>query len=271
VDTGDLQDVLINLALNARDAMPDGGFLIIETGNKHLDEEYFKRNPPGKSGDYVMLSVSDSGKGIPSEFKDRVLEPFFTTKESGKGTGLGLSMVYGFVQRSNGHLKIYSEPGDGTTIKVYLPRARMQKQSAKTIAEEELVLPGGHETILIVDDEKGLRDIAAIHLQELGYQTYVAVNAQQALDVMQSGVEIDLLFSDIVMPGGVDGYDLASQVSEKYPRCRILLTSGFTNKREEYVSGENSSLAHIASNLISKPYNKRDLALGIRQVLDMDI
>jgi signal transduction histidine kinase/CheY-like chemotaxis protein len=267
VDPGDFQDAILNLALNARDAMSDGGSLVIETSNKVLDEDYVRRNPQGKAGEFVMLSVSDTGHGMTPEVRERVLEPFFSTKEEGKGTGLGLGMVYGFVQRSKGHMKIYSEPGEGTTIRIYLSRAHEEGESeGKEPAQADL--PRGSETILVVDDEEHLVDIAVSHLEGLGYRTVTANGGMQALEVLQGDADIDLLFSDVIMPGGMDGYELAKQAIEKRPNLKVLLTSGFTKKREELNNEDKAVYAKLATNLLSKPYNQSELALSVRRVLD---
>lgn len=270
LDPGDLEDAILNLSLNARDAMPDGGVLIIETANKILDESHVLSNPDAEAGEFVMISVSDTGMGMTDEIKERVFEPFFTTKEQGKGTGLGLSMVYGFIHRSGGHLNIYSEVGAGTTIQIYLPRVRDQVNSDDVINTTFTDLPRGTETILIVEDEEDLLDIAVSHLDELGYKCLVATDSKQALKVLQENKGIELLFSDIIMPGELDGYQLALAAHEEYPELKILLASGFTKKREEYVNGENKFLSQLTSELLNKPYNQRELALVIRNTFDED-
>jgi len=268
IDPGDFQDVLINLALNARDAMPDGGNLKIESHNKVLDEKYSQRNPQAASGEFVMLSVGDTGHGMTAEVKERVCEPFFTTKEHGKGTGLGLSMVYGFLQRSGGHLKIYSEPDEGTTFCLYLPRATDATQSQEICYDKISDLPRGTETILIVDDEIGLRNVAVFYLEELGYKTVVAKDGQHALEVLKSTTNIDLLFSDVVMPGGLDGYQLSLAVHEQYPEIKILLTSGFTKKPAELSNHDVGYLVTLDNELLRKPYNQPELSTAIRRILD---
>lgn len=267
VDPGDLQDTVLNLALNARDAMPDGGRLVIETSNKVLDEEYVRLKPQCRVGEFVMLSVSDNGHGMSPEVRERVLEPFFSTKEEGKGTGLGLSMVYGFVQRSGGHMNIYSEPGKGTTVTLYLPRGNTESNRDNKHASEG-ALPGGKETILVVDDEEGLVEIAVSHLQDLGYRTISAQNGDQALKIIQDNQDIDLLFSDIIMPGELDGYQLAIAAQKIRPSLKALLTSGFTKKKEDYFSPDGSQYAKLAANLLNKPYNQSELAIAVRNILD---
>lgn len=268
VDPGDFQDVVINLALNARDSMPDGGELVIEADNKVLDKNYVQQNPQARAGEFVMLSVSDTGQGMSAAVRDRALEPFFTTKAEGKGTGLGLSMVYGFVQRAGGHIKIYSEPGKGTTFRIYLPRAYEPGTERKIKAQVADLLPRGHETILIVDDEEFLVTIAVSQLQDLGYRTLSANDAAQALEVLQGDEKIDLLFSDVIMPGEMDGYQLAKHAVDAHKDLKILLTSGFTNKREHSFGENEAFYTDLASNLLSKPYNQSELAIAVRQVID---
>jgi len=269
IDPGDLEDAILNLSLNARDAMPGGGLLVIETANKHLDANYAKQHPNAHEGDYVMVSVSDTGAGIGKEARKKIFDPFFSTKELGKGTGLGLSMVYGFVQRSGGHIQLYSEEGMGSTFHIYLPRAVVEhgKQDEQS-DEEQSELPRGDEKILIVDDEKQLSEVAESYLQQLGYQTLVANNGKEALDTLSKTEGIDLIFSDVVMPGGLDGYHLAFAAAKQQPTVKVLLTSGFTSKREEFTNGEQKIYLKLAANLLGKPYNLRELALAIRQVLD---
>jgi PAS domain S-box-containing protein len=269
IGAGDLQDVIINLALNARDAMPDGGNLVIETRNKVLDEKYAERTPGGKAGEFVMLSVSDTGHGMTAAVKEHVLEPFFTTKEQGKGTGLGLSMVYGFVRRSGGHLEIYSEPGKGTTIHLYLPRA-MNELAGNQAAEmiETGRLPTGTGTILVVEDEEDLREIAVLYLESLGYQTRTAENGDNALQVLSDGHVIDLLFSDVIMPGEMDGYQLAVTAHERYPELKVLLTSGFTKKRSKLRSAEDKYLVNLNDRILDKPYNLTELANALQNTMD---
>ncbi len=267
VDPGDLQDAVLNISLNARDAMPEGGSLVIETANKILDDTYVKENPGSVAGEFVMLAISDTGVGMTEDMKEKVLEPFFTTKDAGKGSGLGLSMVYGFVNRSGGHMSIYSEPGKGTTVRLYLPRAG---EGPGTLGEDSVVIdfPRGDETILVVDDEEALVDIAVSYLEELGYKTLTANNGMQALNLIESDTVIDLLFSDVIMPGDLDGYELALAAHEIRPALKVVLTSGFTKRKEEAHNGDNSQYADLTKNLLSKPYGQSELAIAIRRILD---
>ena len=267
IDSGDFEDAVLNLALNAHDAMPHGGLLVIETANKTLDEHYVQRNPGSRIGDYVMVSVSDTGSGMTTEVKERLFEPFFTTKGEGKGTGLGLSMVYGFVQRSQGHVKVYSEPGHGTTIRLYLPR--IDEGPSEVHAELAGEAPRGRETILIVDDEESLIEIARFYIEDLGYRTVTANDGRQALEILKrDGKAIDLLFSDVVMHGDLDGYRLALAARAVRPGLKVLLSSGFTPKREKFANGEGAFCAELAANLLSKPYNQAELAVSLRRTLD---
>jgi len=268
IDPGDLEDAILNLSLNAKDAMPNGGTLIIETSNKVLDDSYARCNPSCESGDFVMISVSDNGMGMSDKVKDKVLEPFFTTKDQGKGTGLGLSMVYGFARRSGGDIKIYSELGKGTTFHILLPRS--EEEALPESVEEYLApeLPRGTETILIVDDEEGLVDIAVEHLQFLGYSVLTASCAEQALNVIKSHSNIDLVFSDIIMPGGVDGYQLSETIHKENNEIRILLASGFTKRREDFLNRDNAFLLKLREERLHKPYSLSELAVAIRHILD---
>jgi len=268
IDTGDFEDAVLNLSLNARDAMPEGGTLRIETQNKVLDADYVLRNPESRSGEYVMVSISDTGVGMGDSIRHRVFEPFFTTKEQGKGTGLGLSMVYGFMQRSNGHLNIYSEPGLGTTIHMFFPRKVEKAAVIVETLDQKSVLPIGTETILVVDDETELGDIAARHLGSLGYKTLSAESGAMALQLIKQHDDIDLVFSDVVMPGELDGYQLASMAHAHKPSLKFLLTSGFTKAAQKSLEGVDEFQAALISDVLSKPYNKSELAKAIRGNLD---
>lgn len=268
IDQGDFETSLLNLALNARDAMPEGGSLVIETVNKNIDRHYADRNPGSSAGDFVLISVSDTGTGMKAETVAKAFEPFFTTKDVGQGTGLGLSMVYGFVQRSGGHVKIYSEPGEGTTIHLYLPRARGRAERKDTRHLDPETLPDGDETILVVDDEDDLVSAAVSFLGSLGYRTVTAGGGRQALEALQRDTSIDLLFSDVVMPGGMDGYQLAIEAMKLRPDLRVLLTSGFTPKREELANGTRRLASDLSKSLLHKPYNMAELAIAVRQTID---
>ncbi|MFC1748256.1 bacteriohemerythrin [Pseudomonadota bacterium] len=262
IDPGDFQDALLNLVINARDAMPSGGKLIIETSNDQLDTEYCSHNPDLTPGQYVQLTVSDDGLGISPDILEHVFEPFFTTKEHGKGTGLGLAMAYGFAKRSGGHIEVFSTYGIGTTFRLYLPRASSQKLPEKPIDTHEGELPGGTETVLAVDDEEALRDLAKESLETLGYSVLTAKNGHDALACLEKNSTIDLLFTDVLMPGGINGYELAEQVTQKHPQINVLLTSGYTEKA---ITSETQ--AHFTANLLCKPYTLAELAQQTRAVL----
>ena len=261
-DRAQVENSLVNLVVNARDAMPDGGKLIIETANVHLDETYAERNAEVTPGPYAMLAVTDTGTGMPQDVVERAIEPFFTTKPPGKGTGLGLSMIYGFAKQSGGHLKIYSEIGHGTTVRLYLPRVAMALEPAAP-APATLENFSGGETILVVEDDEAVRTLVVSQLEDLGYHVIEAADGRAAQEILRIGVPIDLLFTDVVMPGGISGRRLAEEATRERPGLRTLFTSGYT---------ENSIVHHgrldPGVNLLSKPYKKRDLALKVREVLD---
>lgn len=268
-DGGDLEDAILNLALNARDAMPNGGDLLIETSNVTLDNVYAAQNPDSRSGDHVMISINDSGSGVAPELIDKILEPFFTTKPMNKGTGLGLSMVHGFVQRSEGHMRIHSDVEKGTTIKVYIPKSEREIETTTKKPIIETKLPKGSEIILVVDDEKNLCEVAKEQLTALGYSVYTANNTSSALDLLSKLQNVDLLFSDIVMPDNLDGYEMASAALRMQPKLKILLTTGYSQNREENINGDDETLSSIAHNMLQKPYNQSELALAVRMSLDV--
>lgn len=268
INPGDLQDTILNLALNARDAMPDGGTLTIETSNKLIDESYAVRNPGGKAGEFVMISVSDTGIGMPKDVAEKAFEPFFTTKEEGKGSGLGLAMVYGFIQRSGGHAKIYSESGQGTTVRLFLPRS---DRGSALAGDEDGALhepPLGTETILVVDDEIPLVEAATTILESLGYQTISARAGKEALEILGANEGVDLLFSDIIMPGGMDGFELALAAQDLRPGIRVLLTSGFAGRHDRSAGVRGADHEEWLKNYLHKPYNREELAFAVRRALD---
>ncbi len=226
-DRSQLENALLNLAINGRDAMAAGGILTIETAPAHLDESYAVANDTA-TGDYVMLAVTDAGPGMPPEIVARVFEPFFTTKEVGKGTGLGLSMVYGFVKQSGGHVRIDSEVGRGTTVKIFLPTAPIGAQPAEP-QDNPRAMPGGRETVLVVEDDAQVRRLTTTRLEDLGYRVIQCADGAGAMDVLGSAQPIDLLFTDVVMPGGLNGHELAGAARRRRPNLRILLTSGYAD------------------------------------------
>jgi PAS domain S-box-containing protein len=261
VDPNQLTTAILNLALNARDAMPEGGKLVLETRNVHLDEGYASMNADVAPGNYVMIAVSDTGAGIPAALLERVFDPFFTTKEVGKGTGLGLSMVFGFVKQSGGHIKIYSEEGHGTSVKIYLPRSTGVQETAYEVMQAGPV-EGGTEKILIVEDDALVRQYVVTQITSLGYSALEAANAVEALEIIDDEAGIDLLFTDIIMPGPMNGRQLADEAMRRRPALRTLFTSGYT---------ENAIVHHGRLDygvlLLAKPYRKSDLARMIRAAL----
>jgi signal transduction histidine kinase len=260
IDPGQLTNAILNLAVNARDAMPDGGKLTIETSNVDLEQSYADIHSDVTAGPYVMIAVTDSGHGMPASIVERVFEPFFTTKDVDKGTGLGLSMVYGFVKQSNGHIKIYSEEGHGTTVKIYLPRV----SGAAVPAElpRSTSLEGGHEAILIVEDDNLVRTFVVGQIESLGYHTLTAIDAVEALAVIDGPNGIDLLFTDMIMPGSMNGRQLADAALLRRPSLKVLFTSGYSN---EVIIHHGHLDAGVL--LLPKPYRKSDLARMIRAAL----
>lgn len=264
-DPSQLENALLNLAVNARDAMSRGGILTIEGQNVALDRHYADRNTEVTPGDYVMLAISDTGSGISKEILDRVLEPFFTTKPIGKGSGLGLSMVYGFVKQSGGHLKIYSEPSRGTTIKIFLPRSDGSEDTPEAAAETEAIPHSRRgEVILVVEDDLNIRKLVQRVLTGLGYQTLVAEDGSTALAILEKAPSIDLLFSDVVLPGGMSGVELAEEVKSHHPDLKVLLMSGYTRNALKEV-GEDDSI-----HLLTKPFRKEDLARTLHHILNTE-
>jgi len=260
VDPHQLSSALLNLAINARDAMPQGGKLTLETSNVHLDENYAKANTEVQPGDYVLIAVSDTGEGIPADIRDRVFEPFFTTKDVGRGTGLGLSMVYGFTKQSGGHIKIYSEVGHGTTIRLYLPQASGEAEVPEDISVQPV--ESGSETILVVEDDSLVRNYVVAQLKSLGYDVLTAANAVEALKIIKREKTLDLLFTDVIMPGEMNGRQLSDAAAKLRPDLKVLFTSGYT---------ENAIVHHGRLDpgvlLLAKPYRKADLGRMIRQAL----
>jgi len=261
VDPAQLETAVLNLALNARDAMPQGGRLTLETANVHIDRAYAEREPELRPGQYVLLAVSDTGTGMPPEVLARVFEPFFTTKAVGHGSGLGLSMVYGFVKQTGGHVAIYSEPGQGSTVKLYLPRAAGGQAPAP--AKPRGGAQGGTETVLVVEDDPAVRALVEGQLRALGYVVLAAADGPAALTLLRAGPPCDLLLTDMIMPGGMNGRELAEQVRQERPAMRVLYMSGYT---------ENAILHHgrldPGVELLSKPFSLSELAARVRGVLD---
>ncbi|MGJ7546785.1 ATP-binding protein [Variovorax sp. LT1R16] len=260
VDVSQVENAVLNLAINARDAMEGMGKLTVELSNAVLDDAYARLHAEVDAGDYVLLAVSDTGAGMTPEVMAQAFDPFYTTKPEGQGTGLGLSMVYGFIKQSGGHVKIYSEIGHGTTVKLYLPRS---KESEQVLAPPDThPLVGGTETVLVAEDDEQVRAIVVETLKELGYQVLVASDAEEALAVVKSGIKIDLLFTDVVMPGPLRSPELAHKARELLPNIAVLFTSGYT--RNAIVHGGRLD---PGVELLSKPYSREDLARRIRQAL----
>lgn len=262
VDETQLQSAILNLVINARDAMPDGGRLTIEANNSRLDVEYADRHEEVKPGQYVCLAVSDNGTGVPAEELDRIFTPFFTTKAVGMGSGLGLSMVYGFVKQSGGHMKVYSEVGVGTTMKLYLPRATVETSTKSRSHSPTEVRMGRGECVLVVEDADDVRTLTRTILLQLGYTVLEASDGPTALEVLAEHPEVVLLFTDVVLPGGLNGAQLARAARERRPELLVLYMSGYT---------ENAIIHHGRLDpdvrLVEKPFTKRTLALRIQESL----
>ena len=263
-DAGELENALLNLAVNARDAMASGGRLTIETANSYIDEAYAADYDELAPGQYVMIAVSDTGTGMSKEVIAKAFEPFFTTKDSGQGTGLGLSQVYGFVKQSGGHVKIYSEPGEGTTVKIYMPRLRdAHQEPVPEPSRPPLMLAGASDIILVVEDDEDVRANTVTMLHELGYGVLEAGDGVAALRMLQSEPRIDLLFTDVGLPGGINGRQLSERAREVRPGLRVLFTSGYAR----------NAIAHqgrldVGVELLSKPFTFDQLANKIRQMLN---
>ena len=261
IDPGNLENAIVNLAINARDAMQGSGKLTIETGNGCLDEAYVQNHPEAEPGQYVVLSVTDTGSGMTPDIVAKAFDPFFSTKAEGQGTGLGLSMVYGFAKQSRGHVKIYSEIGQGTTVKLYLPRVRQSEDVLTPLNRAPIT--GGAETVLIVEDDEAVRATAIDMLGELGYRVLNAGDAAAALNIVESGLSIDLLFTDVVMPGHLKSPELARKAKERQPNIGVLFTSGYTENAIVHGGRLDADVE-----LLPKPYTRDALARKIRQVLD---
>jgi signal transduction histidine kinase len=266
-DENQLENALLNLAVNARDAMPRGGHLTLETQNARLDEAYARGHQEVRAGDYVMVSVSDTGVGMTKEVLARAFDPFFTTKDVGQGTGLGLSQVYGFVRQSGGHVRIDSAPGQGASIKLYLPRFfeldPLDALDTPAPAPQPVPLGNRHEAILVVEDEDDVRNFTRDTLRELGYDVREAANGPAALEALERNPRLRLLFTDIGLPGGLNGRQLADEVRRRWPGIRVLLTTGYT--RDAMV---RQGRLDPGVELLIKPFTEADLARKIREVLD---
>jgi PAS domain S-box-containing protein len=265
VDGSQLQNAILNLTLNARDAMPRGGRLSIEISRVTLDVDYAQMYPHVRTGEFVLVSVSDNGEGMPAEVQQRAFEPFFTTKGVGAGTGLGLSMVYGFAKQSGGHVQLYSEAGQGTSVRIFLPAIQHAVDTAVTsesAASGARLLPGGSEKILTVEDDARVRRVAVARLTDLGYEVIEADNGAQALAKLRENKDIALLFTDVVMPGGMTGDELAEIVRAEHPHIKVLFTSGYA---EPEIAGRELA---FSGSWLKKPYTAKELAIRLRELLD---
>jgi PAS domain S-box-containing protein len=261
-DRSQLESAVLNLAINARDAMPGGGTLTIETSNVRLDDEYAARNAEVVPGDYALLAVTDTGTGMAPEVLERAVEPFFTTKELGKGSGLGLSMIFGFAKQSGGHLKLYSEPGHGTTVRLYLPR-QTGEAVAEPPREERADLPAGHESVLVVEDDEDVRALTVSQLRELGYRVLEAADGPAAQTILDSEAPIDVILTDVVMPGGLTGRQLAEAAKRRRPHLKTLYTSGYTENSIIH-QGKLDRGVHF----LPKPFRRQDLAVKLRGAIE---
>ena len=267
IDVNQMENALLSLAVNARDAMPDGGKLTIEVANTHIDEDYAAQEAEVSPGQYVLISVSDTGQGMDEDVLSHAIEPFFTTKEVGRGTGLGLSMVYGFIKQSGGHIRVYSERGHGTTVKIYLPRfyGPLPDNDTGTVSRATPVC-GGDETVLVCEDDDKVRAYTVDVLKELGYRVMEADNGAAALQALETASEpIDLLFTDVILPGGMTGADIAQQARAQQPGLRILFATGYAR---------NAIIHHgrldPGVELLTKPFTYAELAAKVRDMLDRD-
>jgi PAS domain S-box-containing protein len=264
-DPSEIENAVLNLAINARDAMPKGGRLIIETTNVSVDDGQIGALSKLPAGDYVRLSVSDTGLGMSAQVQQHAFEPFFTTKQPGKGTGLGLSTVYGFTQELGGTVTIYSEIGHGTTVSVYLPRSDGQEPTVTQDRSDDVVPTSAGEAVLLVEDNVEVRQVTASRLAELGYSVIDVDGGPAAIEILKSGQAVDVVFSDIVMAGGMSGFDVAQWVHTNRPGLKMLLTSGYADEALRVQDRQAAGLK-----ILRKPYNRSELARAIRQTLDGD-
>ena len=262
VDQVQFEAAVLNLVVNARDALADGGPIVVQTSNVVLDEAYAAENPEVRPGPYVLVAVSDKGSGIDTNDLPHVFEPFFTTKDVGKGSGLGLSQVYGFAKESGGHIKIYSELGVGTSVKLYLPRSAERPAEAVRHVMMPLRSAAGGESVLVVEDDEAVLTMAVESLEDLGYRVLVAHNGREALEIVKGNAKIDILFSDIVMPGGINGAELAIEARRLRPSIKVLLTSGYSGAA---LAGEHGLPADLP--VLGKPYRRDELAAQLRVII----
>jgi PAS domain S-box-containing protein len=262
VDPNQLEIALLNITFNARDAMPNGGKLSIETGNTYIDEEYAETHAEVKAGQYVLVAVTDTGSGIPPDVLDRAFEPFFTTKPEGRGTGLGLSQVYGFVKQSGGHIKLYSEVGQGTTVKIYLPRSESELEAEVPPQRGDVASLARGETVLLVEDDEGVREYAVHALTLLGYRVLEARDGAAALKALESDSDVTVLFTDVGLPG-INGRQLAEEARRRRPTLKVLFTTGYA--RNAIV---HNGLVDAGVDVLIKPFTVDRLARKLREVID---
>ena len=263
VDPGQVENAIMNLIINARDAMPDGGRVIVETKNTILDRDYAEIEPSLEPGEYVLLTVTDTGSGMPLEVVEHVFEPFFTTKEAGRGTGLGLSMVYGFAKQAGGHVTLYSEVGLGTTVNIYLPAIKKHFSRSAEAHKDTAVVRGTGQKVLIVEDDPQVRVLTVRRVQGLGYVVRAADSAKSALDILGEDRDVDLVFTDIVMQGSKTGFELAKEIRKTRPGMKVLLTSGYA---EELVHPD--SMKKYDLKVLRKPYPREALARALFDALE---
>jgi CheY-like chemotaxis protein len=265
IDAPQLGSALINLCVNSRDAMPDGGKITMQTANVRLDQAYAAANVDARPGDYVAIAVTDTGSGMSPEVLARAFDPFYTTKSTGKGTGLGLSQVYGFVKQSDGHVKIDSSIGAGTTVRVYLPRYHGALQPAVAAPRETQPVQANHEIVLVVEDEERVRSMTVEALKNLGYSVLAAAGPEQAIDLLNDGTAPHLLFTDVVMPG-MNGRALADRIKEKRPDIKVLYTTGYTRGAALY-----DGILDRGAPFLPKPFTVEQLAAKVRRTLDAPV
>ena len=262
-DSNQLESAILNLAVNARDAMPSGGKLTIETANVFLDEAYAAAAQDLRAGQYVMIAVSDTGVGMDKEVAARAFDPFFTTKEVGKGTGLGLSQVYGFIKQSGGHVSLYSEPGQGTTLKMYLPRASETTRGSEAVKDVEVEAPvAARDTILVVEDADDVREFTVDVLRRLGYRVLEAADGQAALSILGAEPAVSLLFTDVGLPNGMNGRQLAEEACRRKPALKVLYTTGYARNAIVHHGRLDPGVE-----LLVKPFTRQSLGARVRQLL----
>ncbi len=258
-DPTQLESSILNLAINARDAMDKNGRLTIETSSVYLDQAYASEHEEVVPGHYILIAVSDTGSGIPAHILEKIFQPFFTTKEVGEGTGLGLSMVFGFIKQSGGHVRVYSEEGHGTSFKLYLPRTDVMDEE---VVAEKPENPSRKKKILVTEDQEAVRMVAVDFLEDFGYEVVQACDGVEALQILQDQPDIDLLFTDVVMPGGMNGFDLSQAAEQICPNLKIIHASGYP--KGAMVHQEEPRLK---DNLISKPFRREELRKVIAETL----